>query len=315
MTRIAVTGGSGFVGRHLVSRLSELNYSLRIATREPAVQPDTHSEKFIVDLITADVSTLSQFLEGCDVLVHLAGEIRDETKMQALNVDATLKLAEAAKASRLQHWVQISSCGVYGRNKNDLVTESSPIEPRGVYEKTKWESERIAQNLGSMGNCNVTIFRPSIIWSDDMPNDSLRKLVHMVKRGRFFYIGSPGSIYPLIHVDDVVRAVIASIERQKDGLSIFNLSDNISFEDLITAIAEITGSKNPSWRLPEWLVRMVTDFGRLVPGFPLTQDRITALIARTRYSSERAATELAWRPHTDLRKALKQFFKHPKNSL
>jgi nucleoside-diphosphate-sugar epimerase len=304
MARIALTGASGFVGRHLVSQLSHAGYQLRIATRKPSIQQNGNIQEFWIDLIESDLGHVAEFLAGCDTLIHLAGEINDEARMRPLNVGATSKLAQASEINGLYHWIHLSSCGVYGKPQHNIVTEDCAKQPRGLYETTKWEAEQIIQNWGLKGKRKVTILRPSVIWSGDMPNNALRSLIHMVKRGLFFYIGPQGALYPLVHVDDVSRAALMSLNHKKSGTFIFNLSDHIPLEQLMAVIADISNCKQPHWRLPEGLVRSLAGFAALLPGFPLTQDRISAMTTRVRYSSDFAAAELGWKPMVDLRKGL-----------
>ncbi len=306
MLRIALTGGSGFVGRHLVPRLSEAGHDLHLATRKNSIARQHKCRHFSVDLIDADIGVLCEYLAGCDILIHLAGEIHNPARMYALNVEATAKLAEAAAVCGLRHWIQLSSCGVYGRPSVGIVTEDSPKRPSGLYETTKWDAELILQNWGKSDNRRVTILRPSIIWGADMPNDALRSLARMVKRGLFFYIGPAGSLYPLVHVEDVCQAVLASVMQSDPGVFAFNLSDNVSFEELITTMALISDSNTPRWRFSERLIRCLASIGAMLPGFPLTQERISAMTGRARYSSEAAAKSLGWKPTADLSEGLSQ---------
>jgi len=111
---VAVTGGSGFIGKRLVERLIERGDTVRLLTRGP-VLPEIHPllEIHQCDLVMTSVGKLSSILDGVDVLYHCAGQLTDKQAMRALHVDATRMLVEAA-SQRIDHWVQLSSVGVYG---------------------------------------------------------------------------------------------------------------------------------------------------------------------------------------------------------
>lgn len=303
MLRIAITGASGFIGKHLVPKLIANGHDIRLATRASLSGDRNISGQFRIDLVTATDIEFGLFLDGCDVLIHLAGEVTDQAKMRTLHVDATRRLAEAATATRLAHWVQLSSCGVYGPVRSGVISESAPKSPVGEYEVTKWESEEVVREWSEISGRKATILRPSIVWSADMPNGSLRALIAAVRRGMFFFIGKPGGVYPCVHVDDLVAAVIMATERGGGNLRVFNLSDNVPIEYLIGTIAELFGRSPPRLRVPQSLARAVA---RFVPALPLTTSRIDALTTRAIYSSKDAYKLLGWQPQKSLREGLRE---------
>ena len=94
---VAITGGTGFIGKKLAARLVRQGDSVRLMTRNGA--PSEKSSAVEVrqcDLLTAGVKELSAMLDGVDVLYHCAGQLKDQRTMRTLHVDATLRLAEAA---------------------------------------------------------------------------------------------------------------------------------------------------------------------------------------------------------------------------
>jgi nucleoside-diphosphate-sugar epimerase len=307
VARIAITGGSGFIGKHLIPRLLSERHEVKLATRTERQATDKKTSYFYLDLLMASDNELESFLDGCKVVIHLAGEISDQSCMRPLHVEATRRLTQAATAKNIEHWIQLSSCGVYGPVRSGVIVEDTPKAPEGEYEVTKWEAEEIVRSWGMANGRKVTILRPSIIWSSTMPNNSLRALISAVHRKLFFFIGAPGSMYPCVHVNDVVRAVSMAVERPGYDITILNLSDNVPIERLIATIATVNSSPIPTVRIPEFVARTIASVARLLPFLPLTHSRINALTSRAEYCSEAARNVLGWQPQKSLNEGLAEF--------
>jgi len=174
---VAITGGTGFIGKKLVARLIAQGDTVRLLTR--SAMPAEKSPLLEVrqcDLLTAGVDELSAMLGGVDVLYHCAGQIKDVGSMRALHVDATHRLAKVA-AGRVAHWVQLSSVGVYGPVTAGTVTEDSALKPEGEYEITKTESDQIVVDAAKKGGFSYSILRPSNVFGAGMTNQSLFGLI------------------------------------------------------------------------------------------------------------------------------------------
>ena len=301
---VAVTGGRGFIGRRVINRCSALGYRIVSASRSPQaeVSPDVRYE--CIDFIKATVPQLEAFLMSCDTLVHIAGEIRDETVMRALHVESTKSLTEAAARVGLKHWIQISSCGVYGPVRVGRVTETAPCRPVGVYEETKWESENIVSQFASSGAFGLTILRPSIVYGDDMPNDSLRALIRAIQRKRFFFIGPSGAKYNAIHADDLADVITACVQYGADGVATFNLSQCYTIEQLVKTISLAAAASPPSLRLPKSIAQAIAFAGKIIPRFPLTLSRIEALTSEANYVGEAISKKHNWAAKVSLEQGI-----------
>jgi nucleoside-diphosphate-sugar epimerase len=301
---VAITGGSGFIGKHLIPKLISKGYSVRAASRKSRHSSEAALQYFPLDLTNTTDAELRDFLCGCDILLHLAGEIIDETRMRGLHVEATQRLADAASSSELAHWVQLSSCGIYGPIKSGAVFEDAAKNPIGEYETTKWLSEEIARKWGERNGRTVTILRPSIIYAGDMPNDSLRALISSVRKNFFFFIGKSKSTYSCVHVKDVVDAVLRGMERNDQIVTPYNLSETVPLEQLIATIAELLGKQAPRRRVPEYVARWLASISTIVPLLPLTHSRVDALTTCADYRSDLARRQLGWNPRVSLQNGM-----------
>lgn len=296
----AVTGGTGFVGQVLVSRLlrSRAFSEVRVLTRGQFSPDGTRT--FRGDLCQ---DPLEPFLERVDVLFHCAGELQREEAMRAVHVEGTRRLLAAA-GGRLWRWVQLSSVGVYGRGmRAGTVDESSPIAPEGAYETTKVQADRLVHEAAAA----VTL-RPSIIFGPGMPNRSLYQLVETINRGLFFFIGH-GAIANYVYVDDVADALV-TCGTATTAAGVYNLSDDRPMEQFIGTIARELGKNAPRVRVPERLARVAARALQYIPGFPLTEPRIDALTRQVRYPSNRIQHELGYSFRVSIDEGLRRLVSH-----
>jgi len=244
-------------------------------------------------------------LEGADVLVHCAGEIRDSSKMEALHVHGTAALLDAAgtrsaKRAKPLRWVQLSSVGVYGPPARPglerVIREDAPVNPVGPYEQTKAVSDELVFEAARNAVITHTTVRPSIAFGLDMPNNSLRQLAGVVRSGLFAYVGKSGAIANYIHVDDVVDVLARAVLDDCMSNQVYNLSNDCTLEEVIGGFANGAGVRKPWLRLPEQPVRALL---KLLPpnaGLPLNKTRLDALVSRTSYPVDKLAGHIGYRP-------------------
>jgi nucleoside-diphosphate-sugar epimerase len=301
--QVAITGATGFIGRHLMTRHLSAGDDVRYLTRKN-IEVDSRAQMFHGDLTSVDV--LQEFLEGVDVLYHCAAELQNESKMYATNVIGTRNLIEAAKG-RIGRWVQLSSTGVYGKPQDEIVEEYSPLNPGSYYEVTKLESDRLVLEATAKGKLSSIVVRPSNVYGPHMINQSLFRLVTMVNRGLFFYIGKPGALANYIHVENVVDAlVLCARSKNLNSGSIYIVSDQCTIESFVNDIAITLNVKPPRFRMPKYLVRATVSVLALIPGFPLTMSRIDALTSQAFYSTKLIRKDLGYRPRISIKEGVSE---------
>ena len=302
MKNIFVTGGRGFIGSKLCAALVGCGHHVTILTRDKSKRAGPFKFLFGDLSIQGGLGNLS--LAEFDILIHCAGELRDPGLMRSVHVEGTRQLLVALRKkpfvkARALHWVQLSSVGVYGPAKlatcDRHITEESTENPVGNYEITKTESDHLIMNAAERGNLTYSVLRPSNVFGSGMPNQSLRGMISMVKRGLFFYIGKPGAVANYVHVDDVVAALMKCAFEPKARGQTYNLSNDCLLEDLSNYIASMFGVHRPWIRVPESLIRVVVSVFEGRANIPLTQSRIDALVNKTRYSADKIVLELGFR--------------------
>ena len=291
---VGITGATGFIGRQLLMRHLAQGDTVRVFSRRSgnAIElPKNSYQLFQGDL--CGLEDLSPFVDGVDILYHCAGEIHDSVRMDSLHISGTRRLTEAA-ADKIGHWVQLSSVGVYGRMASGSITEYSALNPVGPYEITKAESDQIVIDAAKKSGFRFSILRPSNVYGETMTNQSLFKMVAMIDRGLFFYIGKPGSSANYIHVDNVVEGLMCCGSLPLAQSGIYNLSDYCTLEHFVEVIADMLGRTSPWLRVPEQVATLTSLVLGKLPGFPLTQSRVKALTNRSTYPISHIQNELGY---------------------
>jgi nucleoside-diphosphate-sugar epimerase len=175
-----------------------------------------------------------------------------------------------------------------------VVTEITLPRPANIYEATKTASDEIVMQSCAREPLSYSILRPSNVFGATMTNQSLRRLLGMVRKGRFFYLGPPGAIATYVHVDDVVNAMILLASHQGAVNQVYNLSSDCTFEALIEVAAAAMGVKAPTLRLPAAPVLLPLSISRVVFGGLVRLPQLDTLVRRTNYCSRKIQDQLGF---------------------
>lgn len=287
--RILVLGGTGFVGGAVARRLAPTN-QVTVFSRRPS-DSDRELPRLQGDLTDWPTIDLSPY----DTVVNAAGELRLESRMHAVHVEAPLGLLAGWQHQPGRRWVQISSVGVYGRVRSGTIVEASPFAPVGTYEVTKAEGDRRVREVAAEHGIGCTVLRPSNVFGLDMPNEHLRSLVRSIASGLFFVMARPEAVeLNLVSAESVAEAVRLAVAAPSSGVADYIVNSGVRLADLIAVVGKVSGRERRFAVLPEWLVRpLVATLSRLVP-VPLTSSAIDALTGSARYSSDRLRAALGF---------------------
>ncbi|MEC4747378.1 NAD-dependent epimerase/dehydratase family protein [Methylomicrobium sp. Wu6] len=306
---IAVTGGTGFIGRHLIARHLARGDEVRYLTRGNPL-PALAGAIACKGNLNSPSPHLRKFLEGTDVLYHCAAELRDEALMQATNAQGTANLLAAARGE-ITRWVQLSSTGVYGNPRHQIVSENSAIAPVNAYERSKTEADALLTRAAAEQQMECVLLRPSNVYGIDMPNQSLFQMVGMIDKGLFFFIGKPGAVANYIHVENVVDALMlcGKADLPANGQA-YIVSDHCPLEEFVDIVAVALHKKPGALRLPESWARGIAGLGAKLAKFPLTASRIDAMTNTTIYQSDKIASELGFRQTISIREGIAELTRH-----
>lgn len=161
MPTICVTGGSGFLGSHLLKFLETDNQChVRVLSRRPAGRFPHMTKGQIIEGDLLDASSLSRFVEPGSVVVNLAYL---SNRSSEDNLQAARNLVEVCSRAGIRRLIHVSTAVVVGRCPLDEIDEDTLCRPVTGYEKVKLEIERMVLNRLA-GHCGVTVLRPTEIF-------------------------------------------------------------------------------------------------------------------------------------------------------
>jgi nucleoside-diphosphate-sugar epimerase len=280
---VLVTGASGFIGGALCAALLDGGHEVTALVRRPGSEPPGTREA-CADLGDPDALATALARERPQCVVHLAAEIasqRSARRLQEVNVGGTERLlaACAALGDGGPRFVFCSTV-VTGDAHGELLSEDAPLPVETPYGRSKQEGERLVAESG----LPAVIVRPSHVygpggWYADELVPRLRQ------PGRLAVIGSGANMWDVVHVDDVVSALVLAATRAQPG-SLYHVVDDepISFYDFMALTASELGVGRPR-RIPVALARLVA--GR---------NAVDAVVRSARSSNARIRRELDWSP-------------------
>lgn len=258
--KLLITGGTGFIGSRLAlearSRSLEVTVTGQVKT---SAERARHAELLargvqIDEGPLQDPAYAHSVVQGCDAVIHLAAAQHEanvpDAYFETVNVIGTRKLLEASRDAGVQRFVYGSTIGVYGDGAGGTLDESSPPRPVNVYGRTKLAAE--GEVHAFQGSLPTTIIRISETYG---PADfRLLKLFRALDRGRFMMIGAGTNRHQLIHVRDLVRALLLAMEHPAavGQTMVVSGSQALTTRDMVTQIARALGRPVPALHVPLW---------------------------------------------------------------
>jgi len=263
---IAVTGATGFVGRHIAAVLTRRGHAVRALVRRPT-QART-LESLGVELVPgdlADVAALTTLTRGAHAVVHLVGIIVEKgpATFRAVHVDGTRRVVEAARQAGIERFVHMSAVGARD-------------EPGAtLYHRTKWHAEEQVRASG----LSHAVFRPSIISGPE--SAPIRTLARLHRWSPVVPVFGDGR-FPTqpVWVEDVALAFALSVEQPTlSGAFELGGPQVLTYEEFLLAIGRAAGHPRPLVHMPLALARAAAGaFDLLGAAAPLTSDQLQMLV-------------------------------------
>ena len=245
--KILVTGGTGFTGKALVSRLIEaghnvaaLDYKEGLKTRELR---DLGAEVVIGSVTDKDI--VRQCMKGVAVVHHLAAAFRElnvpDSYYREVNVGGTRNVLEAALAEGVRKFIYCSTCGVHGNIDNPPGGEDAPIQPADYYQRTKYEAEPVVLEYHKKGLKSV-ILRPAAIYGPGDP-ERFYLIFKRVASGVFPMFGNGKTFYHPLYIDNLVDAFMLAMQEGRGDGEAYLIADEeyLEIEDLVKKTAKALG--------------------------------------------------------------------------
>jgi dihydroflavonol-4-reductase len=249
---VCVTGGTGFLGYHLVKQLGEVGARVRVfALGPPADHPVrqfAHAEVIAGDIL--DPAAVKSAVAGCPVVIHAAGIVSvwgpALAKMWPVHVDGTRNVLTALDpGARLIH---TSSVVAVGASTGEVLNEDSPFNLGGA-KLAYVQAKRAAEELALGSNRDVVAVNPGyLVGPEDFDKSVMGKLCQRFWRGRAPLV-PPGGLN-LVDVRDVAAGHLLAAERGQPGRRYILGGENLTYTDFMRQMAEVAGMR------PRWLPRI-----------------------------------------------------------
>ena len=258
MTSTLVTGGAGFIGSHLVEALLQRGQQVRVLDNFTTGRAANLAHLSGVEVITGDVrddALVNELVRDVDYVLHLAAvvsvpqSIADPALTNAVNVEGTLNLLNAARRYGLKRLVLSSSCAVYGDNDDLPLKESSQTKPLSPYAATKLIGEVYCQTYQrAFGVPTVCLRYFNIYGPRQDPNGpyaaAIPKFIQRLKNQQAPVIYGDGQqTRDFVYVGDVVRANLLACEQEAAIGQVFNITTGcgMSLLELIEELSDLLG--------------------------------------------------------------------------
>ncbi|MBD2436294.1 hopanoid-associated sugar epimerase [Nostoc sp. FACHB-110] len=308
-----VTGGTGFVGSHVVRLLLQQGYKVKALVRPSSNLANLQG--LDVELVKGDLTDpdIWQQMVGCQALFHVAAHYSlwqvDKQLLYRHNVIGTRNILEAARKAEIERTVYTSSVAAIGVGAGIVdETYQSPVEKLvGSYKKSKFLAEQEAKQAAARGQ-DVVIVNPSspIGPLDIKPTPTGEIILRFLRREMPFYMDTGLNF---IDVRDVAWGHLLALHKGKSGDRYILGNQNLSLKQVLDQLAQITGIPAPQRTIPSWIPlsvawideKILAPLGK-TPSVPV--DGVRMAKQQMYYDATKAVRELGL-PQSDIKQALK----------
>lgn len=304
---IFVTGGTGFLGRHLIPTLCRTGHSVRVLTRQPEAHPWLCRYPN-VETVTGDLrnrAVVEHAISGCRYLIHAGGLFRfwgDSREFDETNALGTENVMAAALKAGVEKAVHVSSIAVIGQpDPTHVIDENYPPNPVDPYQHSKLRSETIALRTYREGGNPVVVVRPGAFYGPMGEyafnrlffRDPMRGLIMEMDGGRHI-------IFPA-YVGDVANGILLALENGKAG-EIYNICGNwMAHHEVYSIVIKEADLWYPRLNLPGWLgiltARVLTAISKITGREPFYPINLRSYVYNDWHvSNEKARRELGFSP-------------------
>ncbi len=271
--KVFVTGGTGFIGGHVVRKLRERGDDVRALVRTPdkgAALKDLGCE--LIPGSLSDADAIRTAMEGCDAVIHGAAVYEvgipesEHRAMYEANVVGTETVLRAALDAGIGRVVYISTVGAFGNTRGQVVDETYEHPGGGFtsyYEETKVEAHRIAKRLIADQGLPCVVVQPGGVYGPD-DHSAIGRQMNQFLAGKMPLIAFPELGMNMVHVDDVADGVLLALDTGKAGESYVLGGQITTMRELIDTLAQVTDKEAPKRALPTGLMKAMTPLGPVV---------------------------------------------------
>lgn len=288
MEKLLYTGGTGFLGFNTKPILDQMYEVTTIGITDR-------------DVIKANFAKeVPQLSCRYDIVLHAAGKAHISPKSQEeiqsfydINYQGTVNLCKALENVGVpKSFIFISTCGVYGIDNGNYVTEDYPLAGEEPYQKSKIMAEEFLTKWCEEHSVILGILRPSLMAGKNAPGN-LGAMVNGIKTGKYLSINHGKARKSLLMAEDIAHLV--PLVAEKGGVYNVCDDDQPSFGELEATIAKQLGKRKPI-SIPYWMAKCLALVGDVFSFFPINSSRLEKIVNSDTISNEKAKRELGWKP-------------------
>lgn len=256
-----VTGATGFTGSHLVRQLLEQGHSVKALVR-PNSNNKTRLSGLDIEFVEGDLTDLEllrSHLADIDWVFHTAAFVElglvDDALMDRTNVDGTRTILEAAKSANLSKFVYCSTIGVYGDTQGQTIDETFQRTQKNfssAYDRTKYTAQQLVNRAADQGLAAVSVM-PSGIFGPDDPH--FGPVIDNFIKGKLTVWAGGDRITGIVHVDDLVDAMIRAAEKSPPGEHYIISAGDLTTREMFAILGDAAGVAPPR-EIPPPVVRL-----------------------------------------------------------
>jgi uncharacterized protein YbjT (DUF2867 family) len=292
LSRVFLTGGSGFVGRCVLRELAARRVAVNALARNGRLTGAGASVRVLGGSIF-DATALDHGMQGCNAVIHLVGIIIEKPSQGAtfehVHFDGTRAVVDAAKRNNIRRYIHMSAHGTRANAASE-------------YHRTKWNAEQYVRDSG----LGWTIFRPSLIHG---PGGFMKMEARWARKAAMpfiampyfgsgiFGLGGAGILQP-VYVGDVALAFVDALENPRSIHKTYDLTgpDRFTWPQLHEASAVgIVGKRRLTAPLPAWLARLLAGAG-LGPIVGFTRDQVIMSQENNTGDTAPFKSDFGWEP-------------------
>lgn len=307
---VLVTGGAGFIGRHLVTELWTLGARVRVLVQPGRPAPLDWAGVELVTGDLADAASLARACVGVDTIFHAAGFAHADAantpdfaaRHWAVNAEGTFRLLEAATAAGVKRFVFLSSVKAVGDPGPQCVDETWDAPPETPYGQAKRAAEERVLTVGRESGLQGVNLRLSLVYGPGS-RGNLQRLAGAIRSGWFPPLPETGNRRSLVHVQDVVQAALLTAFHPAAAGRTYLVTDGrpYSGRELYEVICRVLGRSAPRWSVPASVLQATAG---LADGLEKLRGRrdnsaraaLDKLLGWACYSSARISAELGYQP-------------------
>lgn len=288
MEKLLYTGGTGFLGFNTKPILDQMYEVTTIGITDR-------------DVIKANFAKeVPQLSCRYDIVLHAAGKAHINPKSQKeiqsfydINYQGTVNLCKALENVGVpKSFIFISTCGVYGIDNGNYVTEDYPLAGEEPYQKSKIMAEEFLTKWCEEHSVILGILRPSLMAGKNAPGN-LGAMVNGIKTGKYLSINHGKARKSLLMAEDIAHLV--PLVAEKGGVYNVCDDDQPSFGELEELIATQLGKRKP-FSIPYWMAKCLALVGDIFSFFPINSSRLEKIVNSDTISNKKAKRELGWKP-------------------